>query len=87
MRSWAFLTSPVDESSCAMLDEWKIFWEWRDLPRRYGTFIKREKLFGMILPKGLVAGGGGGGLASSPTRIPKWCARSRPARARLPSRW
>src|SRR5690349_8542592 len=27
----AFLNGPVDEL-CAMLDEWKIFWEWRDLP-------------------------------------------------------
>ncbi len=27
----AFLNGPVDEL-CAMLDEWKINWEWRDLP-------------------------------------------------------
>ena len=27
----AFLHGPVDEL-CAMLDDWKINWEWRDLP-------------------------------------------------------
>ena len=27
----AFIDGPVNEL-CAMLDEWKIFWEWRDLP-------------------------------------------------------
>ena len=27
----AFLNGPVDEL-CAMLDDWKINWEWRDLP-------------------------------------------------------
>lgn len=46
----AFLNGPVDEL-CAMLDEWKIFWEWRDLPPEAWTFIKREKFFGMIIPK------------------------------------
>src|SRR5438309_9059374 len=46
----AFLNGPVDEL-CAMLDEWKIFWEWRDLPQDVWTFIRREKFFGMIIPK------------------------------------
>src|SRR2546421_4818757 len=46
----AFLNGPVDEL-CAMLDEWKIFWEWRDLPQDVWHFIKREKFFGMIIPK------------------------------------
>jgi acyl-CoA dehydrogenase len=32
----AFLNGPVDEL-CAMLDDWKIIWEWRDLPPRRGT--------------------------------------------------
>src|ERR1044071_1880899 len=46
----AFLNGPVD-ALCAMLDEWKIFWEWRDLPQDAWAFIKREKFFGMIIPK------------------------------------
>jgi acyl-CoA dehydrogenase len=46
----AFLNGPVDEL-CAMLDEWKINWEWRDLPPEAWDFIKRKKFFGMIIPK------------------------------------
>ncbi|MGH6778812.1 MAG: acyl-CoA dehydrogenase [Bradyrhizobium sp.] len=46
----AFLNGPVDEL-CAMLDEWKINWEWRDLPPEAWDFIKRSKFFGMIIPK------------------------------------
>ncbi len=55
----AFLKGPVDEL-CAMLDEWKIFWEWRDLPPDVWHFVKREKFFGMIIPKEF------GGLGFSP---------------------
>ncbi|MET0674411.1 MAG: acyl-CoA dehydrogenase, partial [Bradyrhizobium sp.] len=55
----AFLNGPVDEL-CAMLDEWKINWEWRDLPPEAWTFIKRHKFFGMIIPKEF------GGLGFSP---------------------
>jgi acyl-CoA dehydrogenase len=55
----AFLNGPVD-ALCAMLDEWKIFWEWRDLPQDVWSFIKREKFFGMIIPKEF------GGLGFSP---------------------
>lgn len=55
----AFLNGPVDEL-CAMLDEWKIFWEWRDLPPDVWHFVKREKFFGMIIPKE------SGGLGFSP---------------------
>src|SRR6266702_3807219 len=46
----AFLHGPVDEL-CAMLDDWKINWEWRDLPGEAWDFIKRHKFFGMIIPK------------------------------------
>ncbi len=45
----AFLDGPVDEL-CAMLDEWKINWEWRDLPPEVWNFIKQKKFFGMIIP-------------------------------------
>ena len=55
----AFLNGPVDEL-CAMLDEWKIFWEWRDLPPDVWHFAKHEKFFGMIIPKEF------GGLGFSP---------------------
>ncbi|WP_050400658.1 acyl-CoA dehydrogenase [Bradyrhizobium embrapense] len=46
----AFLHGPVDEL-CAKLDEWKINWEWRDLPPEVWAFIKAKKFFGMIIPK------------------------------------
>jgi acyl-CoA dehydrogenase len=55
----AFLNGPVDEL-CAMLDEWRIFWEWRDLPPEVWDFIKQKKFFGMIIPKEF------GGLGFSP---------------------
>jgi acyl-CoA dehydrogenase len=55
----AFLSGPVDQL-CAMLDDWKINWEWRDLPKEAWDFIKREKFFGMIIPKQF------GGLGFSP---------------------
>jgi acyl-CoA dehydrogenase len=55
----AFLNGPVDEL-CTMLDDWKINWEWRDLPQEAWDFIKREKFFGMIIPKEF------GGLGFSP---------------------
>lgn len=46
----AFLNGPV-EQLCAMVDEWKVSWEWRDLPPEVWDFIKRNKFFGMIIPK------------------------------------
>src|SRR5258706_8886869 len=46
----AFLNGPVD-ALCAMLDEWRINWELRDLPEEVWDFIKQEKFFGMIIPK------------------------------------
>ncbi|KJC61516.1 acyl-CoA dehydrogenase [Bradyrhizobium sp. LTSPM299] len=55
----AFLHGPVDEL-CAMLDEWKINWEWRDLPPEVWDFVKRNRFFGMIIPKEF------GGLGFSP---------------------
>ncbi len=55
----AFLEGPVDEL-CAMLDDWKISWELRDLPPEVWDFIKRHGFFGMIIPKEF------GGLGFSP---------------------
>src|ERR1700712_129697 len=57
----AFLNGPVDRL-CEMLDDWKINWEWRDLPPEAWDFIKRNKFFGMIIPKEY------GGLGFSPYR-------------------
>src|SRR4051812_16138181 len=55
----AFMTGPVDRL-CEMIDDWKINWELRDLPPEIWDFIKREKFFGMIIPKEF------GGLGFSP---------------------
>jgi acyl-CoA dehydrogenase len=55
----AFMTGPVDRL-CEMIDDWKINWELRDLPPEVWDFIKREKFFGMIIPKEY------GGLGFSP---------------------
>lgn len=46
----AFIDGPVEEL-CAMLDDWKITWEDRDLPPEAWDFIKRERFFGMIIPE------------------------------------
>jgi acyl-CoA dehydrogenase len=46
----AFLDGPVAEL-CAMLDEWRITWELRDLPPEVWDFLKRHKFFAMIIPK------------------------------------
>jgi len=55
----AFIDGPVDQL-CAMLDDWKINWEDRDLPPEAWDFIKRERFFGMIIPEEF------GGLGFSP---------------------
>ncbi len=55
----AFLNGPV-EDLCAMVDDWKVTWEWRDLPPEVWDFIKRNKFLGMIIPKEF------GGLGFSP---------------------
>src|SRR5580658_10511637 len=55
----AFLNGPVD-TLCEMLDDWKINWELRDLPPEVWDFIKRQKFFGMIIPREY------GGLGFSP---------------------
>lgn len=55
----AFLNGPVEEL-CSMIDDWKVNWEWRDLPPEVWEFIKRNKFLGMIIPKEF------GGLGFSP---------------------
>ncbi|MDH3562873.1 MAG: acyl-CoA dehydrogenase [Gammaproteobacteria bacterium] len=46
----AFLDGPVEEL-CAMLDDWKITHEHRDLPPKVWRFMKDKGFFGMIIPK------------------------------------
>lgn len=46
----AFLDGPVNEL-CAMIDEWKLLWEDRDLPPEVWDFLRKNKFFGMIIPK------------------------------------
>lgn len=46
----AFLDGPV-EQLCAMLDDWKITHEDRDLPPKVWRFMKDKGFFGMIIPK------------------------------------
>ncbi|MGC1445934.1 MAG: acyl-CoA dehydrogenase [Xanthobacteraceae bacterium] len=45
-----FLDGPVDEL-CRMLNDWKINWEWHDLPPEVWDFLKTRKFFAMIIPK------------------------------------
>src|SRR5580658_10845906 len=46
----AFLDGPVEEL-CGMLDDWEITHELADLPPNVWEFIKKNKFFGMIIPK------------------------------------
>lgn len=46
----AFLDGPV-EQLCAMLDEWQITHELKDLPPQVWQFIKDKGFFGLIIPK------------------------------------
>ncbi len=45
-----FLAGPVEEL-CHMLDDWKITWQWHDLPPEVWDFLKSRKFFAMIIPK------------------------------------
>jgi acyl-CoA dehydrogenase len=45
----AFMDGPVN-TLCAMLDDWQI-WQKRELPDAVMNYIKKEKFFGMIVPK------------------------------------
>ena len=48
----AFLEGPVNEL-CAMLDDWKISWELRDLPPEVWDFIKTASLLRHDHPEGV----------------------------------
>lgn len=55
----AFLDGPV-EQVCAMTDDWQVFQD-KDLPPAVWDVLKRERFFGMIIPKAY----GGLGLSAS----------------------
>lgn len=46
----AFLSGPV-ETLCGMIDDWRMTWETHDLSQDVWDYLKREKFFGMIIPK------------------------------------
>lgn len=46
----AFLDNQV-ETLCSMLDDFKIVHELHDLPKEVWDYLKKEKFFGMIIPK------------------------------------
>ena len=46
----AFLDGPVEEL-CGMIDDWQITHELADLPPNVWEFLKKNKFFGMIIPK------------------------------------
>ncbi|HJU25530.1 MAG TPA: acyl-CoA dehydrogenase family protein, partial [Rhodanobacteraceae bacterium] len=46
----AFLDGPC-EQLCRMVDDWQITHELADLPPEVWEFVRREKFFGMIIPK------------------------------------
>lgn len=46
----AFLDGPVEEL-CAMLDDWQLTHELRDLPPDVWEFIRKQRFFAMIIPK------------------------------------
>jgi len=46
----AFLAGPVDEL-CEMLDDWQINHELNDLPEDVWQFMKKNRFFGIIVPK------------------------------------
>jgi len=49
-RERAFLDGPV-QTLCRMLDDWEITHHRHDLPENVWTFLKRERFFGMIIPR------------------------------------
>jgi len=46
----AFMDGPVCEL-CGMVDDWKLNWHDRDLPPEVWDYMRKNKFFGMIIPK------------------------------------
>ncbi len=49
-REQAFMDGPVKQL-CAMIDDWRITWQDRDLPEEVWRFMREQKFFGMIIPE------------------------------------
>ena len=45
----AFLNGPVEEA-CKLVNDWEI-WQNREMPEEVWSYLKKEKFFGMIIPK------------------------------------
>lgn len=69
----AFIDNQV-ETLCSMLDDFKIVYELRDLPKEVWDYLKKEKFFGMIIPK--VYGGLGFSALAHSTVLVKLATRS-----------
>ncbi len=69
-----FLAGPVAKA-CAMTDDWRVHQE-RDLPREVWAFLKRERFFGMVIPKEF--GGLGMSASANSAVVAKLASRSLP---------
>jgi acyl-CoA dehydrogenase len=69
----SFIDGPT-EKLCAMLDDWQITGELNDLPPEVWEFIKKNKFFGMIVPKEY--GGLGFSALANSTVVMKIASRS-----------
>ncbi len=70
----AFLEGPV-AAVCAMTDDWRVHQE-RDLPAEVWSFLKRERFFGMVIPKEF--GGLGMSASANSAVVAKLASRSLP---------
>ena len=68
----AFLDGPCEEV-CRMTDDWEV-WQRRDLPPEVWDFLKKERFFGMIIPKEY--GGLGFSASANSAVVAKLSARS-----------
>jgi acyl-CoA dehydrogenase len=70
----AFVDGPVAQV-CAMTDDWRVHQE-RDLPREVWDFVKRERFFGLVIPKEY--GGLGMSASCNSAVVAKLASRSLP---------
>ena len=70
----AFLDGPVEEV-CRMTDDWEVFQN-RDLPPEVWDFLKKQRFFGLIIPKEF--GGHGFSASANSAIVAKLASRSGP---------
>lgn len=68
----AFLDGPVEEV-CRMTDDWQV-WQDRDLPAEVWDYLKRERFFGLIVPREY--GGHGFSASANSAVVSKLASRS-----------